>query len=101
MYFFSHRNLWKPLANKLLPTVSLGLGVTVLMFAITYVPQAAILTVFNGPLAFFTTILLVFSESSTIFSILSKNFLIDEALIDTFDGVSLSHVPAESRIDRE
>jgi hypothetical protein len=30
------------------------------------------------------------SEASTIFSILSKNFLIDEALIDTFDGVCVS-----------
>jgi hypothetical protein len=61
--------------------------VTVFMFAVTYVPQAAILTIFNGPLAILTTVLLVLSESSTIFSVLSKNFLIDDALIDTFDGV--------------
>jgi hypothetical protein len=59
------------------------------MFAVTYVPQAALLTIFNGPLAFFTTILLVLSEASTIFSVLSKNFLIDDALIDTFDGTLL------------
>lgn len=59
MYFCSHRSLWKPLLNKLLPTASLGLGVTALMFAFTYVPQAAVLAVFNGPLAIFTTILLV------------------------------------------
>jgi hypothetical protein len=85
-YFFTHRALWKPLAAKLLPTVSLGLGVTVAMFALTYVPQAALLTIFNGPLAIVTTVLLVLSESSTIFSVLSKNFLIDDALIDTFDG---------------
>lgn len=38
----------------------------------------------------------VVSESSTIFSVLSKNFLIDEALIDTFDGVSVPEVPTES-----
>lgn len=69
--------------------MSLGLGVTALMFAVTYVPQAALLSIFNGPLAFFTTILLVLSESSTIFSVLSKNFLIDDALIDTFDGTLL------------
>ena len=59
------------------------------MFAVTYVPQAAVLTLFNGPLAVLTTILLVLSESSTIFSVLSKNFLIDDALIDTFDGTLL------------
>lgn len=60
-----------------------------LMFAVTYVPQAAVLTIFNGPLAILTTVLLVLSESSTIFSVLSKNFLIDDALIDTFDGTLL------------
>jgi hypothetical protein len=85
-YFFTHRALWKPLAAKLLPTAGLGLGTTLFMFVFTYVPQAAILSIFNGPLAVFTTVLLVLSESSTIFSVLSKNFLIDDALIDTFDG---------------
>jgi len=90
VYFFSHRSLWKPLAAKLVPTMSLGVGVTALMFAVTYVPQAAMLTIFNGPLAIFTTVLLVLSESSTIFSVLSKNFLIDDALIDTFDGTLVS-----------
>jgi hypothetical protein len=59
------------------------------MFAVTYVPQAAVLSIFNGPLAIFTTVLLVLSEASTIFSVLSKNFLIDDALIDTFDGTLL------------
>jgi hypothetical protein len=63
--------------------------VTVFMFAVTYVPQAAVLSIFNGPLAIFTTVLLVLSEASTIFSVLSKNFLIDDALIDTFDGTLL------------
>jgi hypothetical protein len=86
LYFCSNRTLWKPLAAKLVPTMSLGLGVTVFMFAVTYVPQVAMLTLFNGPFAIFTTVLLVLSESSTIFSVLSKNFLIDDALIDTFDG---------------
>ena len=70
--------------------MSLGLGVTVFMFAVTYVPQAAVLTIFNGPLAIVTTILLVLSEASTVFNVLSKNFLIDDALIDTFDGTLIS-----------
>ncbi|KAF2034525.1 hypothetical protein EK21DRAFT_85541 [Setomelanomma holmii] len=89
VFFFANRTLWKPLAAKLIPTVSLGLGVTVFMFAVTYVPQAALLAIFNGPLAIFTTVLLVLSEASTIFSVLSKNFLIDDALVDTFDGTLL------------
>ncbi|KAF1947217.1 hypothetical protein EJ02DRAFT_417810 [Clathrospora elynae] len=90
VYFFNHRTLWKPLAEKLVPTMSLGLGVTVAMFAVTYVPQAALLSIFNGPLAIFTTILLVLSEASTLFSVLSKNFIISDTLTDTFDGTLLS-----------
>jgi hypothetical protein len=90
IYFFTHRALWRPLAAKLIPTLSLGLGVTAFMFAVTYVPQAAVLSIFNGPLAVFTTILLVLSESSTIFNVLNKNFLLDDALIDTFDGTLMS-----------
>jgi len=90
VYFVTHRALWKPLYNKLVPTLTLGVGVTTAMFLITYVPQAAVLSLFNGPLAVLTTILLVLSESSTIISVLSKNFLIDEALIDTFDGTLIT-----------
>ncbi|OCK77041.1 hypothetical protein K432DRAFT_395941 [Lepidopterella palustris CBS 459.81] len=89
-YFFIHRSLWKPLTAKLVPAVSLGLGITVFMFVVTYIPQAAVLAILNGPLAVISTILLVLSESSTLFSFLNKNFLINDALIDTFDGTLVS-----------
>ncbi|TVY27964.1 Outer spore wall protein [Lachnellula hyalina] len=86
-YFLSHRSLWKPLLSKLAPTMTLSLGVISFMFVFTYLPQAAVLSVVNGPLAAITTILLTLSESSTIITLLSKNFLIQDALVDTFDGV--------------
>lgn len=76
--------------SKLTPSLALGLGVTVSMFVFTYLPQAAFLAVVNGPFAVFSTVLLVLSESSTIFNILSRSFIIGDALIDTFDGVSVS-----------
>lgn len=57
------------------------------MFIFTYLPQLAVLVFVNGPLAAFTTILLTLSESSTIITLLSKTFLIQDALVDTFDGV--------------
>jgi len=40
----------------------------------------------SGPLAALTTVLLVLSESSTLTMVLSKTFLIEDSLIDTFDG---------------
>lgn len=73
-----------------MPTIGLGTGVTAFIFIFTYLPQAAFLTLFNGPLAALTTILLVLSESSTIFMVLSKNLFISDALIDTFDGTLMS-----------
>jgi len=35
-------------------------------------------------------VLLILSESSTLITLLSKNFLIADALVDTFDGVLVS-----------
>jgi hypothetical protein len=66
--------------------MTLGLGVTTFMFTVTYVPQLAVLVFTSGPIAALTTILLVLSESSTVTMVLSKALLIEDSLIDTFDG---------------
>ncbi|MCJ1480009.1 hypothetical protein MMC06_000163 [Schaereria dolodes] len=89
-YFVSHRSLWKPLKEKIVPTMSLGLGITTFMFVFTYLPQAAVMTFTQGPLAAVSAAILVLSESSTLFTVLSKSFLIEDALVDTFDGVLVS-----------
>ncbi len=89
-YFISHRPLWKPLTSKLAPTISLGIGVTTFMFVFAYLPQMAVMAFTSGPLAPLTAAVLVLSESSTIFTILSKTLLIEDALVDTFDGVLVS-----------
>lgn len=89
-YFVSHRSLWKPLLSKLAPSLTLGVGVTAFMFLVTYVPQAAIMAFTEGPIAPISAALLVLSESSTLFNILSKTFLVDDALIDTFDGTLMA-----------
>ncbi|RDL35952.1 Uncharacterized protein BP5553_06564 [Venustampulla echinocandica] len=86
-YFASHSTLWKPLISKLVPTMTLSVGVIAFMFIFAYLPQLSILVLFNGPVAVLTTVLLTLSESSTIITLLSRNFLIHDALVDTFDGV--------------
>ncbi|KAH8655052.1 hypothetical protein BGZ60DRAFT_418295 [Tricladium varicosporioides] len=86
-YFITHQSLWKPLLSKLAPTLSLSVGVIAFMFIFAYLPQLAVLVFVNGPIAAFTTILLTLSESSTIINLISKNFLLQDALVDTFDGV--------------
>jgi hypothetical protein len=108
-YFLSHRSLWKPLLEKIVPTMTLSVAVVAFMFIFCYLPQgwssnlhlsnpisltcitpASVLFFVNGPLAAFTTVLLTLSESSTLITILSKNFLIADALVDTFDGVLIA-----------
>jgi hypothetical protein len=110
IYFFTHRQLWKPLTSRILPLLSLSVGVIVPMFLFTfvpqlrtisaaltsrlsrfsYIPQSFILQFVNGPLAWVSTIALVLSESAVIITTLSRTFLIDEALIDIFDMVLVS-----------
>jgi len=60
------------------------------MFIFTYLPQAAILAFTSGPLAALSAALLVLSESSTLTMVLSKAFLIEDSLIDTFDGTLIA-----------
>ncbi|KAI9813928.1 MAG: hypothetical protein M1826_002361 [Phylliscum demangeonii] len=101
VFFATHRSLWRPLMARLVPTMSLSAGVLAFMFIFTYLPQAAVLSLFNGPLAALSTVFLTLSESSTIINLLSRNFLIEEALVDTFDGTLVAmdktHIVAEGR----
>ncbi|KAL2426157.1 hypothetical protein ABEF95_012085 [Exophiala dermatitidis] len=89
-YFVTHKDLWRPLISKLAPTITLSVGVTTFMFLVAYVPQAAIMAFTSGPVAAISAALLTLSESSTLINLLSRTFLIEEALIDTFDGTLLS-----------
>ncbi|KAF2150376.1 hypothetical protein K461DRAFT_287283 [Myriangium duriaei CBS 260.36] len=89
-YFLSHRSLQRPLQSKLLPAITMGIGIFASMFFFTYLPQAALLAIFNGPVAALNAALLVLSESSTIFMVSAKAFLIEDSLVDTFDGTLVS-----------
>lgn len=90
LYFASHRSLWKPLGSKLLPTLTLAGSVLAGMFFFTYLPQAAVMALFEGPLAAVSTVLLVLSESSTLINVLARGLLVEDALVDTFDGTLLA-----------
>ena len=95
LYYFTHRSLWGPLSRQLLPALTLGVGIFSSMFFFTYLPQAAVLALFNGPLAAVNAALLVLSESSTIFMAMAKTLLVEESLIDTFDGTLVSRGQTE------
>lgn len=94
-YFLRHRSLWKPLISKLTPTMTLSAGVVAFMFTFIYLPQMAVLAIVNGPLAVLSSVLLTLSESSVIINLLSRNFLIQDALVDTFDATLIAQNQAE------
>ncbi|KAG9250087.1 uncharacterized protein F5Z01DRAFT_427240 [Emericellopsis atlantica] len=89
-YFLSHRTLWQPFVSKLPQYLALYGSVTAGMFTFTYLPQFAVLVFVNGPLAVFTTVFLILNESSTIVNMISKNYLLQDSLLDTFDGTLLT-----------
>lgn len=60
------------------------------MFVFAYLPQAAVMAFTSGPLAAISAALLTLSESSTIINLISRTFLIQDALVDTFDGTLVS-----------
>ncbi|GAM87041.1 hypothetical protein ANO11243_050620 [Dothideomycetidae sp. 11243] len=95
LYFLSHRALQKPLGAKIVPALTMGVGIFTSMFFFTYLPQAAVLALFNGPVAALTTALLVLSESSTMFMVAAKAFLIEDSLVDTFDGTLVAEGQTE------
>ncbi|TQV93319.1 protein family CysZ [Cordyceps javanica] len=90
VYFLSHRSLWKPFLSRLGPILALSAGVVGSMFAFTYLPQLAVLVFVNGPFAVVSTVLLVLSESSAIINTVSRGWLLQDAILDTFDGTLVS-----------
>ncbi|KAH8802812.1 hypothetical protein F5884DRAFT_903437 [Xylogone sp. PMI_703] len=94
-YFLGHQSLWKPLLQKIVPTITLSIGVITFMFIFTYVPQMAVLALVNGPLAIIAAVLLVFSESSIIILLLSRTFFIQDALVDVFDATLIAQNQSE------
>ncbi|UKZ67783.1 uncharacterized protein TrAtP1_008941 [Trichoderma atroviride] len=89
-YFIAHRSLWKPLLDRIVPYGTLTASVIGAMFVITYLPQLAVMALFNGPLAVYTTVLLTLNESSIIIHMISRTWLLQESLMDTFDGTMVA-----------
>ncbi|KAG6038181.1 hypothetical protein E4U41_004490 [Claviceps citrina] len=90
LYFLSHRSLWKPFTSKIGQLLSVSAAVVGGMFFVTYLPQLAVLVFTSGPFAVVSTVLLVLNESSTIINIISRNWILQQAILDTFDGTLVS-----------
>jgi len=89
-YFATHRDLWKPFYAHIGPFLTLSLSVAAGMFAFTYLPQLAVLVLVNGPLAVVSTVFLVLNESAAITNLVSRTWLLQDALLDIFDGTLIA-----------
>ena len=86
LYLVEHHTLWPTLLRRIFPCLILSVSVIIPMFILTYVPQAAVLTFTEGLLGPLSAIALVLSESSVIINVLSRTFLLEQALNDIFDA---------------
>jgi hypothetical protein len=74
------------LLDRVVPYGTLTVSVIGAMFVLAYLPQLAVLALFNGPLAVYSTVLLTLNESSIIIHLISRTWLLQESLMDIFDG---------------
>jgi len=88
VYFASHKSCWGPFAKALPPALAMSVRVLGFMFGLTYLPQAAFLSIINfGPIGFISAVPLVLSESYIIFQTLSKAYILDGSTTEVFDRV--------------
>ncbi|KZW03292.1 hypothetical protein EXIGLDRAFT_738050 [Exidia glandulosa HHB12029] len=85
-YLFGRKQLWPPVTKRIVPCMLLTVAVLAVMFTFTYLPQVAVLAIFNGPLAFVNAAGLVLSESSFIVTQLARAFIIEDSILELFDA---------------
>ncbi|KAG5926502.1 hypothetical protein E4U53_003073 [Claviceps sorghi] len=90
VYFLSNGSLWKPFTSKIGQLLSVSAAVVGGMFAVAYLPQLAVLVFTSGPFAVVSTVFLVLNESATIINLISRHFILQQAILDAFDGTLVS-----------
>ena len=84
-YFLAHPSFYPFFGRRLIPLTVLSIVILGLLFAFTYLPQAAFLLIFHGPTAWVSAVFLVLGEGNVVIALLFEAFLVDETLVDVFD----------------
>ncbi|KND01507.1 uncharacterized protein SPPG_03305 [Spizellomyces punctatus DAOM BR117] len=85
-YFFSHSDLYKPIGGAVAQATLTSLAITIAMFFITFVPQAAFLSLFATPfLGIPGAVVLVLVESWLVVSLVVKALFLEPLLDDLFN----------------
>jgi hypothetical protein len=86
-YLLTHRFLWPLLKTRFILCAILSIFVYLFLFIFTYLPQVALLAIFQGGLAWVNAAFLVLGEGSAIIALLFEAFFADHTLVEIVDSV--------------
>lgn len=84
-YFFQHSEFWPLWAGRLLPLSIISLIVYLILFLFAYLPQVALLAIWQGRGAWVSGLILTLGEGQVLIQTLFEGFFVDEARVDVFD----------------
>lgn len=88
-YFAHHREFWPLWAGRLLPLSIISVLVYLILFFFAYLPQVALLAIWQGRGAWFSALILTLGEGQVLIQALFEGFFVDECRVDIFDVLSM------------
>lgn len=90
-YFSRQGKFWPLWAGRLLPLSLVSLIVYLILFLFAYLPQVALLAIWQGRGAWFSAAILTLGEGLVLIQALFEGFFVDEARVDVFDATLIDH----------
>lgn len=84
-YFLRNREFYPLFVGRLLPLSVISVLVYTILFTFAFLPQLALLAIFQGRSAWFNAIILVLGEGLVVVQGLFEGFFVDETRVDVFD----------------
>ncbi|KAH7349643.1 hypothetical protein B0T11DRAFT_133437 [Plectosphaerella cucumerina] len=85
-YFLRNREFYPLFLGRLLPLSIISILVYLILFTFAFLPQLALLAIFQGRSAWFNAIILVLGEGLVVIQGLFEGFFVDETRVDVFDA---------------
>ncbi|KIM47079.1 hypothetical protein M413DRAFT_440613 [Hebeloma cylindrosporum] len=89
-YLLTHRFLWPLIKARFILCAILSIFVYLFLFIFTYIPQVALLSIFQGGLAWVNAAFLVLGEGAAVIALLFEAFFVDQTLVKIVDSVLIN-----------
>ncbi|POS81389.1 hypothetical protein DHEL01_v200223 [Diaporthe helianthi] len=90
-YFSKQSKFWPLWVGRLLPLSLVSFTVYLILFLFAYLPQVALLAIWQGRGAWFSAMILTLGEGLVLIQALFEGFFVDEARVDVFDATLIDH----------